>query len=154
RRGASRYQRRSRASAGCIPRAPGRAIDLVTYRDSDLESTDWGIRARRVEWSWRFRTGPVNRSPCSVRQTRRGWELPRSLGLVGGTMAHGRHGGYGGCLLLVVDRGPRRPAAGVPHACRDIDAGFGSARSRMLTRPPDPREDSQLLAAITDGDRE
>ncbi|WP_432824438.1 RNA polymerase sigma factor [Dactylosporangium sp. CA-092794] len=24
----------------------------------------------------------------------------------------------------------------------------------MLTRPPDPREDSQLLAAITDGDRE
>jgi RNA polymerase sigma-70 factor, ECF subfamily len=24
----------------------------------------------------------------------------------------------------------------------------------MLTRPPDPREDAQLLAAITDGDRE
>src|SRR4051812_22731498 len=43
-----------------------------------------------------------------------------------------------------------------PHrrACDSWPRGAArTARSRMLTRPPDPREDGQLLAAIMDGDR-
>jgi hypothetical protein len=36
-------------------------------------------------------------------------------------------GGRGGCLLLVVDCGPRWPAAGVPPVCRGVDVAFGSA---------------------------
>src|SRR4051794_7134454 len=37
-----------------------------------------------------------------------------------------------------------------PHSVRRTGRG---RELRVLTRPPDPREDAQLLAAITDGDR-
>ncbi len=74
-----------------------------------------------------IRTGPVNRSPRSVRRTGvDGSYLDRWASWVARWLV-ASVGGHGGFLVLVVDRGLRWPAAGVAPVCRGVDVAFGSA---------------------------